>query len=849
MPHLRNLFAKISLFILIGILITACDTVKRVPSSKHLLMKNTVVVNGEKSSEEVLAEQLTQKPNSNILGYRLRLNLYNLAKVNPDSSYKAKFIKDPKKYKRLSKLLSKKQVDRLGKSFWYFGKHNFLKKVGEAPVLVDSVAAKKSANRLRAYYLNNGWFNAKTKYDIDTTGIKRAAVTYEVTTGKAFMIDSIDRKITTPALDSLFELSASESYIRKGDQFRSANFDAEKDRITTYFRNRGAYNFQQNYVKYNIDTIGTNKKANVTLSIGDYSYRDGDSTKTRPFKLFKISQVNIYSAGPDDKTFKNITDTTTYNNFNLFSSGKLKYRPKALTNAVFITKDSHYADFRTTLTSRYLNNLRVFNYPTIQYVEDENGGLIANIYLVSRPKFTFGYGVDFTHSNIQDFGISGNTSVAIRNIFNGAETLELALRGNIGSSKDFANPDNTFFNVFEYGADLRLSFPRILFPVKTESVIPKTMIPSTQISFGIAKQTNIGLDKENFTGAMTYNWTPKRFHTARLDLFNIQYVNNVNIANYFNVYRSSYQALNNLADEYNAPDSYLNERGDLRIPAGADAFINDALAVPSPFPMTAGDLRRVVNINERKQRLTENNLIFASSFSYSKTTRTDLQDDSFFILRGKLESAGNTLSILARLSKELQSQSENRTILGVVYSQYFKGELEYIKHFDMGRKKVFAIRTFGGLAVPYGNSNNVPFSRSYFAGGSNDNRAWQSYSLGPGRSRTFNDFNEANMKLAFSGEYRFNVFGAFNAALFVDAGNIWNVFDNVTDENAIFRGFESLGDLAVGSGFGLRYDFGLFVLRLDIGFKTFNPASESRKWFSEYNFGHSTLNVGINYPF
>lgn len=375
------------------------------------------------------------------------------------------------------------------------------------------------------------------------------------------------------------------------------------------------------------------------------------------------------------------------------------------------------------------------------------------------------------------------------------------------------------------------------------------MIPSTQISFGIAKQTNIGLDKENFTGAMTYNWTPKRFHTARLDLFNIQYVNNINTGNYFNVYRSSYDALNNLAEEYSAPDGYLNDNGDLRIPGGADAFINDVLSNPPAIIMSESDYRRVVNISERKQRLTENNLIFASSFSYTKTTRTDLQDDNFFILRGKVESAGNTLSILARLSEELRNQTENRTILGVVYSQYFKTELEFIKHFDLGRKKVFAMRAFGGLAVPYGNSNTVPFSRSYFAGGSNDNRAWQSYSLGPGRSRTFNDFNEANMKLAFSAEYRFNIFADINGAIFCDVGNIWNVFDNVTDERAVFEGFQSLNDLAVGSGFGIRYDFGLFVFRLDTGFKTFNPASEKRNWFSEYNFAHSTINVGINYPF
>ena len=847
---MRNLSAKISLFILIGIMLTGCNAVKRVPANRHLLTKNTVMVNGKREKAEVLQEQLLQKPNSRLLGYSLRLNIYNLAKVNPDSSYQAKFIKNPARYRRLSKILSKKQVNRLGKSFYYFGVHNFLKKLGEPPVVIDEKSAKKSASRLRGYYINNGYFNAGVRYVIDTTGKKRAAIAYELETGPAFTIDSISRSITSAPLDSLYQQIEGGTLLKKGDRFRTANFDTEKERITTYFRNHGAYEFEQSYVKYNIDTIGKKNQADVKLLIGDYNYRKGDTTQLRPFRLYKISQVNIYSAGPNDKTFTTITDSTTYKDFNLYSSGKLRYRPKALTNAVFITKGSDYADFRTTLTSRYLNNLRVFNYPSIQYKVDSTGnGLIADIYLVSRPKFSFGYGIDFTHSNIQDFGISGNTSVAIRNIFNGAETLELALRGNIGSSQDFANPDNTFFNVFEYGADLRLSFPRILFPVKTERIIPQSMIPSTFLSFGIAKQTNIGLDKENFTGALTYNWTPKRYHTARLDLFNIQYVNNVNIGNYFNVYRSSYQALNRLAEEYNAPAEYLNNSGDLRIPGGADAFINDVLSNPPAIPMSQNDFRQVVNINERKGRLTENNLIFASSFIYTKTTRTDLLDDNFYILRGKLESAGNTLSLLANLSKELKSQEENRTILGVVYSQYFKAELEYIKHFDMGRKKVFAIRTFAAVAIPYGNSDNVPFSRSYFAGGSNDIRAWQSYGLGPGRSRTFNDFNEANMKLTFSAEYRFNLFGNFNAALFADVGNIWNVLDNVTDERAVFHGFKSLNDLAVGSGVGFRYDFGLFVMRIDTGFKTFNPASDSRKWFSEYNFANSTLNVGINYPF
>ena len=846
---LRNLSAKISLIILTGLFISSCDAVKRVPQGRHLLIKNEVEVNGKKETNDDVTGQVYQKPNSSILGYRLRLNLFNLAKKNPDSSYKARFIRKPGKYERMAKILSKKQVDRLGKSFWFTGIHNFLKKSGEAPVILDARSSKKSANRLKAYYFNNGYFDAVAEFKTDTIGFKKASTEYTIVTGTPYIIDTISSKITSPQVDSLYEANKAETFIKSGKQYRTADFDAEKSRITTNFRNRGVYHFQQNYVKFNIDTVGTGKKANVKLIIDDYTFRSGDTTQTQKFKIYKINKVNIYTTGPSEKVSGVKTDSITYKDFNLFSNGKLRYKPHAITDAVFIVKDGVFADYKTTLTSRYLSNLRVFNYPTIQYAVDTTGnGLIANIYLTSRPKYSFGAGFDLTHSNIQDFGISGYTSVTIRNIFRGAETFEIAGRGNIGSSKEFANPDDTFFNVSEYGADVKLSLPRILFPINTDRVIPKTMIPSTVISFGIARQQNIGLDKENFTGSLTYNWTPKRFRSARFDLFNIQYVNNLNIGNYFNVYKSSYEVLNSLAHLYPTSLTYFNEIGDLSIEqGGANSFIRD---VTSQAILTSeADLKTVTNIEERRQRLTENNLVFASSYSYSKTTKTDLLDDSFHIFKAKIESAGNFLSLLAKASKSLENQDGNNTFLEVAYSQYIKTEFEFIKHFDTGRKQVFAVRAFGGIAIPYGNSESVPFSRSYFAGGSNDNRGWKSYSLGPGRSQSINDFNEANMKLALNAEFRFNIFGAFNGALFVDAGNIWNVLDNVTDEKRVFDGWRSLGDTAVGSGFGIRYDLNFFVIRLDAGFKTYNPADESQKWFRDYNFTHSVINIGINYPF
>ena len=199
----------------------------------------------------------------------------------------------------------------------------------------------------------------------------------------------------------------------------------------------------------------------------------------------------------------------------------------------------------------------------------------------------------------------------------------------------------------------------------------------------------------------------------------------------------------------------------------------------------------------------------------------------------------------------LKKNTDNRfEIFNVAYSQYAKTEFDYIKHWDLGKNNVFALRTFFGIAIPYGNSSNIPFSRSFFAGGANDNRAWTAYDLGPGSSDSNDEFNEANMKLALNFEYRFKMFGDLNGALFTDIGNIWNVFDDVEDPKANFDGFSSLQDIAVGTGFGLRYDFSFLVLRFDIGFKTYDPSMpEGNRWFKDYNFSNAVFNIGINYPF
>src|SRR6478609_2251310 len=526
----KKFSAKISLFILISALFYACNTEKRVPARKQLLVKNQIFENGKLLKNQTIYNQLYQQPNSSVLGYRMMLNIYNLANPNPDSTFNSKYLNNKKKYDREVKWLSAKQIQGLRKSFWYLGIHNFLKETGEAPVILDTLKSKKSLTRLKSYYFNNGYFNVNATYKRDSLAPKRAQIKYDIKPGNPYFIDSVKTAIQTPALDSIYKRRP--SHIISGKQYKTEDFENEKNRITTMFRNHGAYRFQANYVTFDIDTINKKDKANVTLNVGNYTYQENDSTKTEPFKLYKISDIKIYTDYTADNHNSPIKDSVSFNNMDLYGFEKIKYRPQAITDAIFITKGGTFNDEKTVLTTRYLNNLKIFHYPTIQYVVDKKDtlgeSLIAKIYLTPRKKYSLNPILDFTHSNIEDFGITGGITETIRNVFNGAETLDLSAKGNIGASNDLANSASSFFNVSEYGIDAKLNFPRILFPFKTEKIIPKSMIPSTVVSLGLSKQTNIGLDKENFTGSLSYNWTPKKNTTTRFDLLNFQYVRNLN---------------------------------------------------------------------------------------------------------------------------------------------------------------------------------------------------------------------------------------------------------------------------------------------------------------------------------
>ena len=850
-------WAKIGLLLLL-LSILCCNTLKKVEEDELLLTKNTILVDDEKVNSSEVKGLIRQKPNSSILGYPLKLNLYNLAKENPDSSFQDWLHRKEKREKRLNNLLSEKQVNRLGESFFVKGLSEFLKNIGEQPVIIDTAETSKSINKLKAYYNSKGYFNNTGEYQIiNGNKNRKASIEYSIPLNQPYIIDTLQKNISSPELDSIYAIAANKSFVKEGDQFDLGKFTQERERLTNLFRNSGVYNFQESSINYDIlrdTTISADDKLmDVQLNINKFRSTSTSTDSINPYKVARHKEINIYA----DYDINGDTDTLqreTYENYNIYYSGKLRYRPKALADAIFFEKDSIYRDLDRIRTYRQITNLNTFKYPNIEFIPDSTQtGLETNIYLAAKSKYSLNLNFDVTHSNIQQIGTAFSTSVITRNVFGGAETLNISARGSIGLLSDASLSDENFTS--ELGGDINITFPRIWLPFNTERIIPYYMLPQSRLSAGTNFQRNIGLDKQSLNSVLSYNWSPSTRLKNNIELLNVEFVRNVNPDNFYNVYRNTFSNLDDIADDFqddpqNASyfDDLDTDDPTLSIPDGANSFANDVLN--GTLTVDNDQFDEVNSIEERRQRLTENNLIFATNFAHTKNSKSGINDLDFYQYRIKLESAGGMLSLLTNVIPYNENDNGQYLVFGVPYSQYVKTEFDYIRHWSIGGGQVIAFRSFSGIAIPYGNSDNIPFVRSYFAGGSNDNRAWNAYELGPGSTDNINDFNEANLKLALNLEYRFPIAGNVKGALFADAGNIWNVFDNETNPDAIFSGFASLGDIALGTGAGLRYDFTYFVFRLDVGFKTYNPAKVgSDRWFDGYNFKRAVFNIGINYPF
>src|SRR5690554_4243718 len=258
-------------------------------------------------------------------------------------------------------------------------------------------------------------------------------------------------------------------------------------------------------------------------------------------------------------------------------------------------------------------------------------------------------------------------------------------------------------------------------------------------------------------------------------------------------------------------------------------------------------------------------LILATNYSYIYNTQRPGTLNNYTFVRFNAESAGNSLFEISR-ALQLPSHSaldsvglgfsEYHTMLNTRFAQYVKGDVELRYGHVIDRYNAVVGRAFLGVGFPYGNFDVLPFEKKYFSGGANGIRAWQVRSLGPGTYRMPENAypnQSSDIKIEANIEYRFNLIGFLEGALFVDAGNIWAINEKDNRPGALFKLNEFYKQIALGAGTGFRFDFKYFIFRLDVGMKLRDPSQpESNGWIpgqrrivnDDFNFSFA-----IGYPF
>jgi outer membrane translocation and assembly module TamA len=828
-----KIMKKISFYFLLIIFLVSCNSTKHVTEGELMLNENYIFIDSLKTKSADLQKYILQKPNPRFLGLPIALYIHNIGNHNKPKTPIKWAKKNPLSYNFVKTIFSEKQSIAYANSFiklnnWFL---NY-----DEPEIINEIKVNRTAENLWAYYKTQGYFRSSVNSKINRDSVsKKASVVYYITKGKATILDTIKFKIDSPILDSIYKTAGVETFLKTGDQYKDVTFRNEANTIVKLFRNNGIYHFSESALGFYVDSTRTDNKTNVEFLISaERLIEENGLYVEKPFKVHTIKEINVITDYSFTKKGGMIKDSIFYKGIKFLAYNKLRYNPKYLAQSIFLKPEGVYKDTLSNLTRTHLKSLKNFKSSNIVYssIPGSDDKLKMDIFLTPLEKFTLGLETELTHSNIRNIGSSAKFSVTNRNTFKGAELMKMSFLGSWFNSNNGPG--------WEIGADVSIEIPRFVFPFGISKLVPKEMSPRTLFSLGSSFQKNIGLDRQTFSFLTDYKWQFNQKKTIQLEILNTQYVQNLNIGSFFNIYSSEFNNLNAVAKIY-----FNDTNKVLGLPNEAISFMNTVTNDTSFKTSNSNEYNTATNILNRYNIITSDFLIPIIAYSYTYNNQLSFKDNNFSFFKVRLANSGNILGLLSKNT----NTNNKKTFLDIPLAQYFKTDIEYKKFWNFGNNSVFGVRTFLGAIITYDNSD-IPFTKSYFAGGSNDIRAWQTYELGPGSRNTGLEYNTGSFKFLSSVEYRFDVFSRLKGALFVDAGNIWDISgSSLVDKDSRFTGFNSLKDIAVGSGFGARWDFNFLILRFDIGFKTYESYLDNNKWFRNYNFANAVYNVGINYPF
>ena len=689
-------------------------------------------------------------------------------------------------------------------------------KVGEAPVVYDSALIDKSNAMLRQYLWNFGYFRASVK-DTVITKNKKTEVIYTINTDLPWHISDVELPKGHNSCDSIIREHWKGSLLKRGDKFDVTNLKGERDRIENVLRNSGYFTFNREYVTFDMDSDAANRSVLVKVIINQPS----DTSQHQQYRINNIYVISDYSGeGLTDSTRR---DTITIGEYRLIAK-QVKFRKGVLLDAIFFKQNDLYTKEGETRTINRFSQMGTFKFINVDYVlnKDRPGNYLdVVIGLTPGKRNAWGYTAEVNISDEGLFGTVGSLSYQNKNLTKGADQLILDMSGGVQLRFSKAKHEREKVQLMAVTATAGVTYymNKFLVPFRNK-IFSRNANPRTRINLNYSFEHRYDFD-ENGNVVFLY----------QLHVFNASF------GYEWNRYPRWHHLLNPIAISF-----YL-------LPLKGTEFYRRLDAIPilkSSF---------------------EEQVIIGPNYSFTYSNKKTNTDRTYMLLIGAVETAGNVIYAgftLANLNKA--THDSVYLIANRPFAQYFRVEADWRNYVRITNHSMFAIRTFGGIGVPYGNSAELPFIKQFYVGGPNSLRGFLIREIGPGgysdpasfdpktgpKTTNVGFFNQTgDLKLEANAEVRFDIYKWLKGAIFADAGNVWSIRpDGRALGNFDINRFMS--EIAIDAGAGLRLDFNFFVVRFDYGFPLRDPRylPDLRWRFANAEaFKTGQFQLAIGYPF
>ena len=697
---------------------------------------------------------------------------------------------------------------------WY---NRWIQRVGTPPVIYDSTLTLASQEQLHTALSNRGFMDNVVTCHVDADSAKRKArVNFDVTLGEPYYIRSIDYEIPDNELHELILADSSHFTVHTGDLLNYTRLDEWRQAITERLRNQGYFAFNKEYITFFADTAAGSKAVDLTLNTRD-PYRNDHMpyyTEHEPFYVRDVVYVTDYDPVEMHDGYSGADTVVLRNGVKVFEGEERYLRLSVIDECNHIEPGELYNAEAVNRTYRALGRLNVLKQINIDVrpVGEVDGVLMVDAWvLLQRDKSqTVSVSLEGTNSE-GDLGFGVGVDYEHRNIFKGAEVLGAKTRVSYESiSGDLGGLINNHFS--EYSTEVGVTFPKFMFPLLKRSFKRKVQA-STSFAVNFDYQARPEFTRVIAGGAWRYQWTERsRRMSHTLTLFDMSFVD-----------------------------------------------------VPKIYDEFYKRLQR----NRLLLYSYEPHLIMRMGYNFYRTNKAEmsvLQMGRFqrdvFTIRANAETAGNLLYGLSHMTGQKPDEDGGYKALGVRYAQYVKADADYSFTHYLDRRQCIAFHVGAGIAVPYGNSDAVPFEKRFYSGGANSVRGWGVRTLGPGsfNSRESEDgldslsnffYQCGDIRLDINLEYRAKLFWVVELGLFLDAGNIWTIKDYKFQQGGVFKFNKFYEQIAAAYGAGIRLDFKYFLVRVDLGMKAHNPASGQEHWplFHPVFKRDSEFHFSVGYPF